>query len=157
MRTSQRGFTLIELLVVIAIIGLLASIISTALSNSRQRARDTRRITDIKQVKTGMDLFFADAQGYPDTSVWDAALGGTLQCNGKNLLGIPHDPLNLTQGIDYDYTASGTATTGCGVSVRPAYELEFYIESTGLYYIMNDDGNVRERDSGDPVSLDSLI
>ena len=66
---SQRegGFTLIELLVVIAIIGLLASVVMASLNGARAKARDARRVADLKQIQTALELFY-DSQGrYPIT------------------------------------------------------------------------------------------
>ena len=61
----QRAFTLIELLVVIAIIGLLATLSVIALGNSRAKARDAKRVADVKQVQTALELFFNDNGRYP--------------------------------------------------------------------------------------------
>lgn len=63
--TKAKGFTLVELLVVIAIIGLLSTLAVVALGSARSKARDARRISDIKQVQTSLELFFADAGVYP--------------------------------------------------------------------------------------------
>ncbi len=63
---QKKGFTLIELLVVIAIIGLLATFSVVALSNARSRARDSRRIADIKQIQLALHMFHADEGEYPD-------------------------------------------------------------------------------------------
>lgn len=62
---SQKGFTLVELLVVIAIIGILASVILVSLNSARQKARDARRIGDIRQVSLALENYYDDNIAYP--------------------------------------------------------------------------------------------
>ncbi|MEI7620521.1 MAG: FISUMP domain-containing protein [Candidatus Falkowbacteria bacterium] len=66
----KTAFTLIELLVVIAIIGILATISVLALSNARAKSRDAKRVGDIKQVSTALELFFNDNNRYPTLDEW---------------------------------------------------------------------------------------
>jgi len=149
---QEKGFTLIELLVVVAIIGLLSSIISLGVNNSRIKARDAKRVTDLKQVKTGLDLYFANGSGYPAAEAW--VTGALLQCNTTEIMRVPADPLVGT--YEYEYAASGSSTTGCGTTVRGAYEIRFYIENKGAYYRMNEDGQLTT-DGGSPTSFDALL
>ena len=72
MKSNKKAFTLIELLVVIAIIGLLATISVVALNNARAKARDSKRVADIKQVQTALELYFNDMNRYPLTSEFTA-------------------------------------------------------------------------------------
>ena len=65
MKKQFKGFTLIELLVVIAIIGLLSTLAVVALNSARQKSRDAKRVSEIKQIQTSLELFFADQNGYP--------------------------------------------------------------------------------------------
>ena len=62
---AQRGFTLIELLVVIAIIGILASVVLASLNSARTKARDAARVATVRQVKSALELFYADNGIYP--------------------------------------------------------------------------------------------
>jgi prepilin-type N-terminal cleavage/methylation domain-containing protein len=55
-KKEKKGFTLIELLVVIAIIGLLSSVVLVSLGGARQKARDARRNSDIRQISLAMEM-----------------------------------------------------------------------------------------------------
>jgi len=61
----KKGFTLIELLVVVAIIGLLASIVMTSLNSARAKAKDTRRITNVREIEKALELYYDINNTYP--------------------------------------------------------------------------------------------
>jgi len=62
---KQKGFTLIELLVVIAILGILSTLAVVSLQNARSKGRDAKRVSDIRQIQTGLELYFNDNGAYP--------------------------------------------------------------------------------------------
>lgn len=79
---NKNAFTLIELLVVIAIIGLLATISVIALNNARAKARDAKRVADVKQVQTALELFFNDKGRYPTTAEFSSGSLFSTSTNG---------------------------------------------------------------------------
>lgn len=68
MKYNGQGFTLIELLVVIAIIALLSSVALIATMSARQKSRDARRLSDMTQMNTALELYFATNKGYPSST-----------------------------------------------------------------------------------------
>lgn len=76
-RNKSRGFTLIELLVTVGIIGILATITVASLSSTQKRARDARRLSDIKQIQNILQIYFNDKDKYPDSGGSSLVLGGS--------------------------------------------------------------------------------
>jgi prepilin-type N-terminal cleavage/methylation domain-containing protein len=72
---KRRAFTLVELLVVIAIIGLLSTVAVVALNTTRVKARDTKRIADVRQIAQAFALASNDVGGSLPTSFGGKCLG----------------------------------------------------------------------------------
>ncbi len=102
-RTRQHGFTLIELLVVIAIIGVLSSVVLASLNSARQKGRDARRVSDIKQLQLALELYYDANAKYP------ATLTDTALVTPGYIAAIPKDPQDVT--VSYLYAGLGSGTT----------------------------------------------
>lgn len=115
----KKGFTLIELLVVIAIIGSLSALFLPNFMAARQRARDSQRKSDLRQIQKALELFKQDQtdSSFPTTKptagyCWSSQ-GSTKTCpSGKNIYmnKFPTDPLT---GNFYYYAPSGQDYTLC--------------------------------------------
>ncbi|MBI2411536.1 MAG: type II secretion system protein [Candidatus Kerfeldbacteria bacterium] len=105
---NQKGFTLIELLIVIAIIGLLATLAIVSLTSAQQRARDTKRVSDMRSLQTAFELYYNDKAIYPvlsdGTDTWVE-----LQTKMKTYVNdiLPLDP-NDSNGDAYVYLTNNT-------------------------------------------------
>ncbi len=76
-RKKERGFTLIELLVVIAIIGILSSVVLASLNGARSKSRDAKRLSDLKQVQSAINMYFNDNGSYPPSgNAWHGNCSG---------------------------------------------------------------------------------
>jgi len=112
-RKNKKGFTLIELLVVIAIIGLLSSIVLVSMGPARKKARDARRMADLRQISSGMEMCYDDsacgagAERYITTTA-GANTVTRIDTDGTPLyLVVPKDPLD-TAPHRYTWTANAS-------------------------------------------------
>lgn len=85
-QTKKRGFTLVELLITIGIIGILATVTAVSIGNARSKARDSKRLTEIKQIQNALTLYQNENQTFPNSDGNTLTLGNdaneyALLCN----------------------------------------------------------------------------
>ena len=67
MLKMRKGFTLIELLIVVVIIGILAAIAIPKFANTKQKAYITAMKSDLRNLVTAEEAYFADSSQYTGT------------------------------------------------------------------------------------------
>ena len=153
MKKFNKGFTLVELLVVIAIIGILATLATVSLGSARVKARDAKRVADMRQLITMLEL---EAIGTQDGGTISCSTAGNLAtCSTLDATGAPSlttadfaqfvDPSKVGTlcldggGVNCDYSiynaatppllVSDTATTTTVASTKiNEYTIYFHLE-----------------------------
>ncbi len=130
---KNKGFTLIELLVVVAIISLLSSIVFASLSTARAKGRDAKRLRDLTEIRTALELYRSDNGAYPNSggagqwkgtcSSWNTWPGPTPPAGAVGVTGatgyipslaptyipvLPVDPKPILPSGCYIYASNGT-------------------------------------------------
>ncbi len=124
---KQFGFTLFELLVSISIVGIMTAVAAVAYSGAQKKARDSRRVQDIKLIQTAAEQFYSQSStySYPTSSgIWVSGAGSTI------LNAFPSGPKGESYPYVYDaasntYTVyalletniGNAATTACNIGV----------------------------------------
>lgn len=156
---KQQGFTLIELLVVIAVIGILASVVMASLNSARVKARNAKRISDLKQISLAVEMYYNDYGTYPycnngangscNTTGGLFAQLNTLAVVPTYIQTISNDPRNSIGQYGYyysiNYRKNGTSyvSTGSNTDYILATRLEnssaptfFGWDNSSLNYII---------------------
>lgn len=117
-----KAFTLIELLVVIAIIGILAALIIVSLSGARNKANDTQRKNNTRNLDTALAQYYLD-QTPPAYPVNVTAGGQTLV--GKAATSTSLDPYLTSTTVygDLDTLTHKYVSGAAGVSYAIAWQL----------------------------------
>ena len=144
---KQKGFTLLELLVVIGIIGLLASILVINLTSARRRARDTKRVADVRNLQTANEDYYGKNGKYPSI-IADLVTGTQVPV-------WPLDPLApagtaCTGNSDFCYWYAAYTPTG---AIGPqSYHIGTSLEDQGSVLLNQDRDCVSTTGSGCPNS-----
>lgn len=174
MKNNNKGFTLIELLVVIAIIGLLSTLAVVSLNGARVKARNARRMSDLKQISTAMELYSSENSYYPinagETLPGAAAALGACGTNGvgavaetgaiDNLCGsgnairdasnvylasIPIDPTNSGTNV-YHFEADTSVAANIGSNYCMSAHLEGADAASDYFVCLNGSCFIRGTD-----------
>jgi len=81
-KRSSSGFTLIELLVVMVVIGLLVGILLPNMLDMRLRSRDARVKSELRALKTALEVYYQENQDYPADKGAIGGDGGTFTASG---------------------------------------------------------------------------
>lgn len=148
MKRSSRGFTLIEILVVVAIIGILTSVAVVGYAQARMKARDSQRMSDLRQVQRALELYYLANNQYPSETWCDSSRGssGTAGCETVSgtawdtssaiwtalvptyIQALPVDPLN-NASYYYVYEPDNLST--------PNYCMGVNLERGGRFQVKN--------------------
>lgn len=152
---QRKGFTLVELLVAVGIIGVLASVSVVSLNSVRQKGRDAKRISEVKQMQNALEAYYASNGSYP-LSVENLKLGEATSaalcppnvgkqdgfqaagCANAYMVTLNRDPsMGLATGLvapndKYEYIYNPRqvdGTTLCEAAPCPSYDVSFVLES----------------------------
>lgn len=138
---KQNGFTIVELLIVIVIIGILAAITIVAYNGIQAKARDSGRITKVKNIAKAIELYYVDNGKYPpilDGSGHESTCGSQTEnwghCDRNKTLAdmlapyITIDPTSLSNATQGDYYYRYTSQDNNNYQT---YGLMVYLEGDG--------------------------
>lgn len=94
-KNKQTGFTLIELLVVIGIIAVLTSISIVSYNTAAKKARDAKRLGDIKDIQNALEQYYAICGNSYPTPVSNRI--NAIICTNPSagiMVTVPFDPQN---------------------------------------------------------------
>ncbi len=104
-RNGKTGFTLLEVLVVVAVMAMLMSFTMASMRSAKQKNRDARRESDIKQLHNALAIYATNAGLYPICasevvvgSAGDTCIGPALMSSQATQGRVPTDPLGATTG-----------------------------------------------------------
>jgi len=90
-KSNRAGFSMAEMLIIIAVIGIISSLAFVSLVTLRSKAREAKRLHNVKQIQKALELYAADNNGNypPETSFTPGKPLISLDGNTTYMKGIP--------------------------------------------------------------------
>ncbi|HUB93218.1 MAG TPA: type II secretion system protein [Verrucomicrobiae bacterium] len=110
LKQKSKGFTIVELLIVIVVIAILATLVIVTFTGIQQKARDSKRQTDIDALDSHLEAFYANNGYYPTiTDLVTSGAANTTWLN-SNMSGFDPTALSDPKGSIITSTAPATGT-----------------------------------------------
>lgn len=138
---SGKGFTLVEILVVVSIMGILTAVIIGGVTSTRSKARDARRVSDIKQISGAIENYFSSCYSYP-SDLTDLESSSSCASYAPALTSLPHDPQVSVNGDYRYYTDAVGGTSGTGRRYHVCATLESSAANKGKAGIKFNSGDL---------------
>lgn len=137
----QGGFTTIEIVLVLVVIGVLAALVITTRAGVQQNQRDSERQRDIKELRDGLEGYFANANQYPtlanlNDDNWRATNLKALEPNVfQDPSGKSNKLVDKPAADVYTYSVTSASGAPCGSAATPCtqYTLTATLEGGGTY------------------------
>ena len=127
-KQSIKGFTLIELLVVIAIIGLLSTIVAAPIQSARKKAKDTKKLAEVRTLQTSLANYANDNGFYPAGSSTAANTNALNVLSPQYIPSIPNGFTSPSTRDKYMYTSATGQAPGAAASTTFGYHLGTTLE-----------------------------
>lgn len=103
---KTHGFTLMELLISVSIIAILIAISIASYTTINKQSRDTKRKSDIEQLRSALEMYRANNGYYPNSGSgsWVEASVLSSVLDTTYILAIPADPKTSTTPYMYQAT-----------------------------------------------------
>lgn len=125
--TRTSGFSLLEILVTTGIILVLTSVGVVSYVGANTKSRDSRRVSDLQQIRTALEMYRSDYGYYPGLNGGNWTSATNLATGGLSPTYIPSvssDPKSTAQG-DYQFRSlngAGTPTRYYGYCICANFE-----------------------------------
>jgi prepilin-type N-terminal cleavage/methylation domain-containing protein len=148
LKNKSKGFTIVELLIVIVVIGILATLVIVTFTGIQQKARDSKRKTDLGAIQASLESYYSSNNTYPTLTDFNdtTASTGWITTNMKgfdtNSLYDPKlptasaNPLVATTTANhyvYAVTPSGCSDAAAAANPCTNYSITATLESGGTF------------------------